>query len=302
MIVWIVGCGGESAWQPSTQEIAACRAFLGATCDQVARCAPAIFDAFEGDREACIASRLDDCTKQYLPGARVEAEDVATCASTFANWTCEAAIRVVMAQDDACLRVPGERADGEACDVGPQCASTYCAHDSAANCGVCVPAPIAGGSCGDGTCPPGMACGLGGCVPLHDIGEPCGQTARCFADLQCSVSKTCEPTFALGAACDAFAALNPCGFGNFCNEKTFVCERQRIGTSTCGRTADGGLVMCAAGTTCKLSGAAGTCIAVPGECESCAQSVRGPNCAIGLVCEAGICVAMQSAEEALVCE
>ena len=303
-LLWIViGCGGDADPLPSEREVAACRELLSATCEQVERCGAPLFEAFEGDLERCITARLDHCVRQFLPGSRVAAEDVERCASEVAARSCGAAIRSLTGQAALCESIPGERALGEACDADAQCESGFCDQETVTACGMCVAAPGAGDSCVDGDqCAPGFQCAAGGCIPLHDVGEACGQTARCFADLQCSTARTCAATIPLGGTCDPFQALNPCGFSNFCNEQTLVCEPMLVGSTTCGRTGDGRLVMCEAGLTCKLVGTNGNCIPVPGEGEACAVNVRGPQCANGLTCEAGVCVALQAVEDALHCE
>ena len=283
----------------------ACAAHATALCALRDSCSNGFFTERDyGDLAACEARQKEECLLRLeAPGTSLDVAQLVDCAGALPTFACADFLNAEL--PSACGPKPGAVADGGACAVGAQCASTYCMSPSDQACGTCAPAPKAGDSCADDT-----GCGAGAglrcaptsglCVVPGQVGAACVEDQECRNELSCVVPTagmpgTCQTAgAAVGAACDAQAKTAPdcdrnqglrCNAGQ-CAAVTFAGNGE-----ACGGTIG---AVCEANGNCLGASGMKTCIAAVADGVACDREA-GPPCEAPAHCygdgtsTAGVC-------------
>jgi hypothetical protein len=241
--------------------MSACDDSAKARCTQNDKCTNNVANKNKYGDEATCESRLTaQCVKNLgATGTGATPATVESCALAIPMETCSAYLGNDPA--DTCLPPMGTVANGAACGLSAQCASTYCQIPAHASCGTCADVPKVGDPCGPtGECGArnGLQCVNDTCVAQGALNAPCDKDNPCGPDLTCVGAKaaakgTCAAPIAMvGAACDPNKATGPgCDLtqGLYCSPATKHCVAVTFASDgqACGEVS-GGLVICQAGT------------------------------------------------------
>jgi len=247
-----------------------------------------------GSMASCVADETAACgTNLAAPQSARNAAAAEACAAARSSESC-----VAWFDDDtpgACRSIAGPRADGSACGVNSQCASSYCALTPTTACGTCQPLPAANAPCQSSSqCPYEMSCPIvvpattGVCTPYATEGSACDDYLPCQAGLACIGSNTAKGvkgTCQAAATTAGAACSNATGPG--CDDITYLycvegkCQvRAIVGAgqpcdigygAPYSRCADGAACIQNPGTT------VGTCAAAAANGAACDTTV-GPLC------------------------
>lgn len=178
------------------------------------------------------------------------------------------------------------------CDVSDACPdSQYCSPTGGGS--VCEVAPTAalGQSCGVIACQTGLYCGAGTCKKVGAEGETCNSTAPCGTGLFCNstIAGTCAAKHAAGDTCNL---TSDCTDGLYCNTYTAACTAYAATGDTCSTSLASTTPLCQPGLKCTyaLVGSVGSYTCTEGGASG-ATCVRTTDCATGLFCSAGTCLA-----------
>lgn len=301
--------GNTSQEGGALTEHAACVRYFTAECNRkFYECEglPAVADPCPDITDAC-----PDMV--FSEGSGRSMADVLACADVWRTFPCD---QVVREQFPTCA-VAGNRAAGQACLYGSQCASNRCSLRASdadhPDCGICALVGAPGAECDEAhgmTCENGYECGVTGlCVKEPEFGLPrgalcerwgaCLGTDVCFPDPNDpSHPMKCQALPALGDPCPT---VNVCQPGAFCTQDR-RCEALPTVGMTCASAAlgEGITPECSPDTWCartpdrplcsKRATRGGACDAQPGK-------LVVDRCVSGLVCAcldsgclAGTCV------------
>jgi hypothetical protein len=250
--------GGDGA---APTAMSACADSAIARCAQNDKCTNNVSDKNKyGDETTCVSRLTAQCVKNLgAPGTGATPATVESCAQAIPMEMCSAYLG--NDPDDSCLPPMGTVANGSACGLSAQCASTYCQIPAHGSCGVCANVPMAGDACG----PTGECGGRGGLVCQNDVcvaqgalNAACDKDNPCGPDLSCVGAKAgtkgacTAPVAMVGATCDPNKLTGPgCDntLGLYCSPATKQCVAVTFATDgqPCGEVS-GGLVICQAGT------------------------------------------------------
>jgi hypothetical protein len=278
------GGGGVTADQATTD-------VANAYCNRAQECAPAYVTVGFGDVATC-ATRLKATLTPSLGAAGVTETPAQyeACAQALPNATC--ADLLGRSMPAPCQPVPGTLADGAACAVDGQCASSHCGLAVNAVCGTCSATSGAGGACNvDDDCQDGMTCQSSVCVTYGAENASCDTTHPCRPDLGCK-SGACTTPSAAGIACQSSAECDNL-HGVFCDPLTMVCANVSFAApnAACGLV-DQQIVVCTGpGSLCGNETAptyTGACVPYAADGAAC-DATNGPLCNGGAVCAQGKC-------------
>jgi len=212
----------------------------------------------------------------------------------------------------ACRALSGPRANGSACGVNSQCASTFCGAPSGSMCGTCQEPPLAGTPCQSGSqCWYNLSCPLvapsieGSCTPWVSVAGSCDDYNLCEggfscigADAEAGIMGTCEPSISeMGASCN-YSTGPGCDVRLYLYCESGTCQPEPMVTAGAGCDLNGSayLPLCEAGGLCATSGAgtSGTCVAPANDGAPC--DLDSIPCLPGAACvttgggTAGTCV------------
>jgi len=288
---------------PSSEPISAeagCRRFSSSYCQRLSKCAAKHFAAEHGAMDACEARYTERCLG-VLATSDVGAQPMhaARCASAYDRASCDAPLSV--GTSAACTPPAGARAEGAACGIDEQCATSTCRRDRSRDaCGNYGPAFVPGALCGPaGDCGSRLACGPEGkCIRGAALGEPCGRVqdevvgcndfGNCYRE-RCvrgaSLGEACDRSNRAASGCDQLAGL-VCSSEGQCEEIVLAQRGAPCGPSREGFTA------CGAGDTCDSEHL--TCVERPQPGQAC-DLERGLACTFEAECLDGICVVVDPA-------
>jgi hypothetical protein len=260
--------------------------------------------AWVGDSAAAVAAGR-------MAFSRARAED---CVAAIAAETCAEAEYALFGGAEMpapCAEaLVGAVVNGSACRDDQECATGYCAFDSACP-GRCAPFTAVSASCSGSECGPGRVCaqisGTSGFLcyvqtaPGAD-GQPCSNGfPSCALGNYCDVAGTCRSKIALGAACPGSLLDRPCVAGTICYDgRCRVLARAGEGCadavcnsgSFCAPSTLTCVAWPTAGQDCTVAGGCGdgsncrglttrTCIPLPATGEDCTATDR---CRDGSAC------------------
>jgi len=289
-------------------------------CDTVFGCLGALGEAF-GTLETCNAGFEGALTNAQLEQWRAAIERGTV---TYDGVAAEACIEqsgmsgcdiLLVPQPDVCAGMfSGTVALGGACSIGEECmGEAYCASaDCPGAAGVCTARSEGGGDCEDNTqCQTGLACDGGTCViPEPTAGLACTEQGECALDEICvgamdGATGICEDrasleTAALGEPCELLGDdMVLCTPGGHCAITGFMfpmsVEQECLAEVASGAACNAALPdMCPDGEYCAGTDPMGldfdgTCEALPGDGEPCADALLGEACAAGVNCVMGTC-------------
>jgi hypothetical protein len=239
------GTDGGAPDASSMTKYAACADYVNATCNRLYReCSglPAVADPCPDFLNLCPDFLFSDGSNRTI-------DEVLSCAAVWRTYSCDQVSRGLFPK---CGRT-GQRAVGQPCVYGSQCASGRCGGaplDATSPCGVCAAVVNAGDQCGSfqGLCPNGYECSSGGtCTPLPifnlPAGAACERLGQCLAGYLClpegndGGTLQCRPTPKLGDACTGY------------------CEEEAVCSSSRCVPAPGAGEACASGYTCNAQSA-----------------------------------------------
>jgi len=197
---------------------------------------------------------------------------------------------------DACRidSLPGTLAVGAGCFDDAQCASLYCAIDSAADvsCGHCTNRLADGAACdhasdrcaiGDACDPQTSKCEKATPAAPLGAGEGCVVSVQCQPDLGCIANK-CAPRIAEGGACPNG---DECKQELGCDVTTSKCTKRSVAKP--GEACDVSVVLCETGNCASGSDGKGTCPKVIADGAACAAGDAAQTCLELSVCIDGKC-------------
>jgi len=289
-------------------------------CDAVFGCLGPLGEAF-GTPAACNAGFEGALTHAQLEQWRAAIErGTVTYDGTVAEDCIEQSAMVgcdilLAPQPAVCAGMfTGTVAPGGACSIDEECmGEAYCAGaDCPGSSGVCTARSEGGGDCEDNAqCQTGLACDDGTCViPEPTAGLACAGQEDCALDEICvgamdGASGVCEDrasleTAAIGEACNLLGDdMVLCTPGGHCAVTGFMfpmdVEQECLEEVASGAACNGSLPdMCPDGEYCAGTDPMGldfdgTCEALPGDSEPCADTLLGEACAAGVNCVMGTC-------------
>jgi hypothetical protein len=285
--------GGGTSPAPTAEE--ACASFEAARCERLATCTDDLLTTLRyGDRATCEArGRIACLAALEAEGTSATPASLGSCAASIAAEACDDFLSGAV--PDACEPAPGARATGASCLTSGQCASTYCAVQKNALCGVCAEPPRAGDPCAlTDDCGRELVCSKAGiCAALVLEGDACDDARPCAPRLACTGpagATSCQPTLTTeGAECDPQAHNAPdCDrvAGLYCAPKTKTCERALLAAAgePCGLV-EGRVSVCTGGALCAgaSAGEPGVCLAPAADDAACDDKL-GPPCALPARC------------------
>ena len=210
-----------SVVDPSADAADGCADYAAGACQAYARCGDALIAPF-GSVAGCEAQLGQGCTSALtMPDVIGSGAGAASCGEVMARLDCDALLNNEL--PPACSAPGGLRANGSACKVGGQCASTRCQKATAySEWGECREPAAEGEPCSTlADCAPGLLCSAQSlCVAPRLPGAACGPTAPCRAPLLCFGGSCLSFAAAEQSACQAFA-------GAFC-ARLSACSSQLL--------------------------------------------------------------------------
>jgi hypothetical protein len=261
--------------------------FAQAVCGRLSTCDAPLVAVVYGDAQACVAQNTASCmhTLQTRDTSGTPA-GIALCADAMKTLECGALLDHT--PPPACQLAKGPRADGAACTLDAQCASTRCKWLATSPCGTCAaPAQREEACLANSDCAPALVCTQDGfCRAPSLANAACDATRPCAHPLSCAAGR-CVAAITQGAtcsssadACDRYAGL-VCDPTSHCSPWTTAKTGERC------RDPLRGELVCTAGASCS-DGPSAICQGPLAEGGACNPST-GPKCHAPALCVQGRC-------------
>jgi hypothetical protein len=255
--------GGGDAGTGGTTLASAIAQTAATICGKMRDCSPGLLAWRFGTYDECVTRSVAlDTFVSGLADVSLSASTYTACGNAYAAVSCS---QFVGADPNECW-TPGNRANGQGCNAGDQCASMFC-KQNAWSCGTCAPMPAVGAAClYAADCGRGTWCTAGTCQKPRLLGETCTTDLPCSNELVCDTDKCAAAPAVQEASCDA-------AVGRYCSwtQSLYCASNGKCVTTTWVATGQ----TCSASTTsaslCQKSGSctSGICVAAPADHNAC---------------------------------